>query len=377
MQHLQRYLFLQLLVPLAVASAALAGLAILTQTLAQLSLLVDEGETFLLVLKIVLLTLPQLLAIVLPVALFIAVVQGLHRMHMDSELVVISTAGLSRWGVLSPVLRLTVCVMAAHLAIGLWLQPISHREMRRTMHDARVELAASLFQPGEFTQPADDLTIFVRGADENGVLQELMIEDRRSGGEPALWFAQRGILVENATTPAIILQDGSIQTAQENGQILFSDFESAPFQLNQFIEPPGQLLYKLSDRFAHELLFPNLTHYWEFENSGTMLAEGHARMAAPLYDLGIALIAVLAMLAGDFRRTGYARRIAAAALTALALRVSSFVVQAGAGQTPVLNVLQYALPAAVILAALALYFRRRGGRRRIAPGRIAPEMAVA
>lgn len=356
MRHLQRYLFLQLLGPLTVACVTLAVLALLTQTLSSLSLIIEDGETFFLLMRIVFLTLPQLLGLVLPVALFVAVIHGLQRLHADSELVVAGASGLSRWGVLSPILRLAVCVMAAQLAIGLWLQPLSHREMRRTLHQARVEMVSGLVEPGAFTHPADDLTIFVRSAGQDGRLEELMIEDRRSQSEPVYYLAKYGRIVESATSPAILLEDANMQTIESDGRYSFLEFDSVPFELDQFIEPPGQLLYKLSDRYLHELLFLNPVHYWERENAGALYAEGHSRIAAPLYDLALALIAAFAMLGGDYKRTGYAVRIAVAAVAALTLRVGGFAVQAGAAEQPALNPLQYALPGAVCLIVLVLYF---------------------
>jgi lipopolysaccharide export system permease protein len=227
--------------------------------------------------------------------------------------------------------------------------------MRRTLHEARLEMAASLIQPGSITSPAADLTIFVRSAEPNGPLHDIMIWDQRSNNAPVVYLAKRGRIVESATTPAIVLYDGSIQVVEEDGRLNVLDFTELPYELSQFIEPPGQLLYKLSDRFAHELLYPNLTHYWELENQNAMLAEGHARLSAPLHDLAIALIAAMAVMGGRHRRAGYARRIALAGLAALALRVAGFAVQAGAAANPELNLGQYGLPAGVAAILLAIY----------------------
>ncbi len=355
MHHLQRYLFIQFLRPLLLACGALAVLALLTQTLSNLSLIINQGETILLVLRIVALTLPQMMGLVLPVALFIAVTHGLHRVHSDSELAAAMAAGLSRWGVLAPVLRLTMIVMAVHLALGLWLQPWGHREMRRTLYDVRMEMAANLIQPGAFNQITSDLTIFVRSRDPNGHLQDLMIEDRRNNSGPVIYLAARGRLVQSEGAPTLILENGSIQSVDENGALSFLDFHSAPFTLAQIVEPPAQIIYKLSDRFLYELLYPLPTDFWERENADLMQAEGHARLAAPLYDLALALLAAMALLGGDYRRTGHAWRIAAAAAAALALRIAGFVLQAGAAVTPAIMPLQYALPAGASLFIMALY----------------------
>lgn len=359
MRNLQRYIFGQLLAPLILSCAALTTLALLTQSLANVSLIVDEGESLLLVLRITLLTMPQLMGLVLPIALFIALAHSLHRLHTDSELVVAATSGLSRWGMASPALRLTALVMVAHLALGLWLQPFSHREMRRTLHEARVEIAAGLVAPGEFTAPADDLTIFISGLDPDGALRDVLIEDARQPDQPVTYLAEHGRLVESATTPAVVLETGSMMIVEEDGRLSFLEFDSWPVDLSNFIEPPGQLFYKLSDRYLHELFFPNMINYWERDNRKAMAAEGHARLAAPLYDFALAAIAILALLGGDFSRTGYGWRIMAGASAALGVRLAGFAVEAGSASEPALTPLQYILPAAVGALALAIFLNRR------------------
>ena len=58
----------------------------------------------------------------------------------------------------------------------------------------------------------------------------------------------------------------------------------------------------------HELFWPG-TGADDLANAGRMRAEGHDRLAAPLYTLTFTMIALAAILAGDFNRRGRRMRI--------------------------------------------------------------------
>lgn len=369
MTHLQRYFFQQVFWPLVVATAALTGLALLTQSLSSISLLVDENRGAFLFFYVTILALPQLLSLVLPIALFIAIIYALHRLHTESELVVASASGLSRWGVMTPAIRLTALAVLAHLFINLWAQPYAYREMRRTLHEARADLAATLVQPGEFVQPSSDMTLYVQSVGGGGQLNGLMIEDARDPDQPVVYMAETGRLVQSQDAPSIVLENGNIQQLEEDGRLSYLDFDSYPFDLSRYVETEGELIYKLSDRYLHELFFVNPGDHWERSNQDAMRAEGHARLAMPLHDVAIALIAILALIGGDFSRTGYGRRIWIAAAAALTVRLLGFAVQSASAEAPLLNIFQYLLPLAAGGAALALLLNPR--RRAPRPGSIA------
>ena len=60
-----------------------------------------------------------------PLALFVAVMSTMNRLTGDSETVIASAAGMSRFGLIAPILRLAVYVMIANLVINLFVQPIA------------------------------------------------------------------------------------------------------------------------------------------------------------------------------------------------------------------------------------------------------------
>lgn len=123
----------------------------------------------------------------------------------------------------------------------------------------------------------------------------------------------------------------------------------------------GELNLKSSDRFLHELFFIDTTNYIEVANEEAFLAEGHARLTTPLLNIAMALIAVLAVVGGDFSRRGYSRRIAWATTGALGLVIVQISIQSAAADDKLLNLAQWGLPLGVIGLVSWLSFAR--GRR--------------
>src|ERR1700710_1445371 len=111
--------------------AFLIGLATLTlviwvtQALKQLDLMTAKGQTILIFLWITGLGLPFLFAILAPVALFGSVLYSLNRLSGDSELIVMSAAGVSPGRLLRPFAALSALVFIGLLALHVEIIPRS------------------------------------------------------------------------------------------------------------------------------------------------------------------------------------------------------------------------------------------------------------
>jgi lipopolysaccharide export system permease protein len=139
----------------------------------------------------------------------------------------------------------------------------------------------------------------------------------------------------------------------------FLSFDEYVLDLSPFMAIDTTVRYRLSDRYLHELFYPDMRHQWERENRVKMLAEGHSRIASPLYNLVNMTFALAAVLGATFSRFGYGRRIAIAAGAALVVRIVGFGLQAAAADAVWLNPLQYAAPVLAMIFALMIVFRSR------------------
>ena len=352
----QRYIFRQLLWPFLTAVSAFAGLAILTQSLTNVDLVSGYSETALTLLKVTLLALPHLTALLVPIALFVATLTALNRLTADSEIVVTSASGMSRRDVLSPLLRLGMYVLMANLAINLFVQPMAYREMRRSIHDLRSDVAASLVTPGAFNRLGSGVTLYARERGRDGRMYDILIHDDRGEQEASTYTAREGVVVRSETRPAMVLIDGNLQQVDEAGELSYLVFERYEFDLGDFVGPVDALSFKESDRFLHELMYPDASTIARAGGPERPWAEAHYRLSGPLYNLAFMLIAAAAFLAGDHSRLGNGRRVMMAVGYGLALRLLGFSIQSASSDDSSLNILQYLVPIFGGLVAVALIY---------------------
>ena len=116
MTLLQRYFWTQALWPLILSLTALASLALLTQSLQTLDLIVENRQSAVTFFYITILALPQLISVIMPLAVFMAVLYALNRLNIDSEMIVAKASGVSPWQIASPVMRLGA-VSYTHLTL--------------------------------------------------------------------------------------------------------------------------------------------------------------------------------------------------------------------------------------------------------------------
>ena len=363
MNTISAYVFRQALGPLLAILGALAAIAILTQGLNQLDIIVTNRRAGFAFAWVTLLALPQLISLILPMAVFIAVVYALNRMHSESEIAVLYGAGVSRQRLARPIIQLATIAAVAHLVINVIVQPWAFEERRKVFYDLRTDIASSLIEEGSFTYPAEGLTLYARSRGGGGELRDLLINDGRT--EPGITYTARaGAIVTVDGAPAIVMRDGQVQRQTEEGSVDVLDFDRYVLKFDGVFEEPDLFFLKASDRTLFDLVFPDKTSHYDQRNVDEFLAEAHGRLAAPLLNIALALVALVGVLTGEFSRRGYGRRIMWASIIALVIRLAALMTQAAAADEPQLNAVQYALPLAVIVVASMLLGGKAARKKR-------------
>jgi len=380
MRLIDRYLLRQMLGPTLLAVAALSAVAMLSTSLQALDYIVNQRQSALVFLKITLLYMPQLINMILPIAVFVAALVALNRLHTEQEIVVCFAGGMSRWRVISPAMRLAATIAFLALVMNLWIQPLSYRALRDELLKIKTDLAATIVREGEFTEPVPGLTVYAQTVDGTGEMHNLFIHQVRDNGRDVTYMANRGHVAQRNHQDALILQDGSIQEFSERGVLSTLFFTEYPFALSTLDTADELVHYKPSDRYLHELFFPDLQQGWEKKNRKSLLAEGHARIATPLYNIAFMALALWAIIGGGFSRLGYGRRMAIAFGVMTTTRVLGFVALSAAEHSVWVNALQYAIPLLTTWFCLSALFRQRVSRRiemRRRPHRLAAAGAPA
>jgi lipopolysaccharide export system permease protein len=359
MRLIDRYLLRQLVGPVVLATLALTAVALLSQSLAGLDLIVNQRQSALVFLKVTLLYMPQLINLILPVAVFVAALVALNRLHTEQEIVVCFAGGMSRWRVISPAIRLACTIAFLALVMNVFVQPAAFRTLRQELFQVRTDLAATLVREGEFTEPAPGLTVYAQSVDGQGNLRNLFIHQTKPDGATTTYTAEKGRVGRAQGRPVLFMTDGSNQEFSSRGVLNYLTFEEYIFDLSPMANSDELIHYKPSDRWLHELFFPDLQQDWEKRNRLELLAEGNARIASPLYNIAFMTLALAAIIGGGFSRLGYGRRIAVMGAVAAGVRLIGFLAQSGSEDSAWLNILQYAVPLGAIWGGMAMIFRQK------------------
>lgn len=316
--RLDLYLFRQLLVGLLAVTVGLTALIWLTQSLRFVQLVVDHGLSPGVFVALTALLVPSFVAVVLPLTTFVVVQFVYQRLAADREITVMRAAGLSDLALGRPVLVLALLATLAGYALNLWLVPSSLAAFRDYQWEIRNQVAAFLLQEGVFTQVSSDLTVYVRSRTPDGTLHGILINDARNPAAEATVLARTGRLVEGPKGPRVVLIDGSReQIDARTGRLDVLTFQRNVLDLSDAARPTAARLPNMSEVTLHTLLHPPA--FLAPHDRPRWIAEAHKRLATPLTTLSYALIALLSVLTGRFRRHGSLVRPLAAAGTVVGL----------------------------------------------------------
>lgn len=363
MTLIQRYLFRQIALPVLAACGALAGIGLLSQSLDQLQVIVERGQSVLVMIKLTLLALPQLFSVILPIGLFVGALIALTRLQREQELTATFASGMTRWEVISPAVRIATLVALLALFTNLFAQPWAQRTARQEAFAIRTDLAALLVEEGRFVQGPDGLTVYVQQIEQNGLLKNLFVY-LDNGKTVRTWDAGEARFERINGDPFLILQNGGAQEYSKDGVLNQLSFDRLPFDLTPFTDSQEKIRYKPADLWMSQLINPTPDLIGSSGSRGELLAEANNRLSSPLYALTAMAMALAAIMGGQFSRTGYSSRIAKAAAVFLLVRIAGYGVVAASAWNGWLNVFQYLLPLMAAGVALRLLFRALKPRKR-------------
>lgn len=293
----------------------------LMQSLRLIDLIVNRGLPFSMFLYMSMLMLPTFLALILPVSLFTAVLFAYNRLTMDSELLVMRAAGISQTGLSKSAFLLAGIVTVIIYSLTLYLLPLSFREFKDRQVTIRNDFSTVLLQEGVFTELATGITVFVRERGAEGELLGVLVHDGRNPEKPVTMMAENGALVRTDEGPQVIMVNGNRQeVSKDSGTLSLLYFDRYVLDVHSVDKTLDKRWREPRERFLDELFFPDMTDGNNRFNAAKLRAEGHQRLTLPIYALTFTVIALAALLSGDYARRGLGKRITTAILLIVAIQ---------------------------------------------------------
>ena len=335
MRAIVRYVLRQLFEATVFVTVALAAIIWLTQSLRFVELIINRGLSLGSFMYLTALLLPSFLLVILPVSLACAILFVYNKLIVDSELVVLRSAGLSQTSLAAPALIMAGAVAIVCYSLSLFFLPASFRQFKDLEHSIRNDYSAIFLREGVFNSLGEGFTVYIRQREGTGELLGLLVHDARTPQRPVTMMAERGALVSTADGPRVLLVQGNRQEVErETGRLSLLYFDRYTLDLSQFTKKLEARWREPQERFIGELFFPDPKDQNDVYYASNLRAEGHQRLVAPLYALVYGLMAAAALLSGEFNRRGQARRILAAVAAVAIAQAAQLGLYNLAGKTP-------------------------------------------
>lgn len=332
--------------------------------------LIGGGQSALVFLEFSLLTLPNVIRMVLPVAAFAASAYVTNRLNQDGELVVMRATGFSAFRLARPVLVFGACVAAMMLLLTNFAVPQSRVILAQRSAEIEANVTAQLLSDGKFIHPSDGITFYIREIAASGELLDIFLADDRAAGSRVTYTARRALLAEAADGPKLIMFDGmSQQLGRATDRLSVTHFADFTYDLGGLLSTGPRDRIDRDELSTIALLRASPAAQ---ERTGStaaeLVSEGHQRLAQPLLAPAAAIIGFATLMLGAFSRFGLWRQLIGAVLLLIVIQMANNAALAATLRDVRAWPLAYAVPLAGIgLGLLLLWLSERPRRIRRAP----------
>ncbi len=302
-----KYIFLNILKPFLVISLVLTGIVWLSRSLKYIDLIINKGLSLSSYFWFVSLIAPKILALLLPLISFVAVIYTYQKLKGESELLVIETFGLSKLFLMIPAIIFGGIVALFLLLIEVYLSPNNYKTFKTFQSDLRSNFVMSTLEPGSFHNPIKGLTVYIDKASKNGVVENILIHDTRNKEIESTILAKQGILNNFENKTKVIVFDGTRYVFNfKNKKTSILNFSKYEFQI--ITEKKETVRFKqVEERSIRELFYPDKTITNKIKNE--FLAEAHKRLSSPILVIFMCALASFSILFGEFKRKILASKI--------------------------------------------------------------------
>ncbi|MEZ5774397.1 MAG: LPS export ABC transporter permease LptF [Hyphomicrobiaceae bacterium] len=288
-----RYMFGQALGAFLLIMLSLTGVVWIATALKQLSLMTSQGQDALVFFKMTLLALPNLMALIAPIALLIATLHTLNRLNGDSELIVMTASGATVWRFAAPMLMLGAIVSLSVLIANHFVLPWSMRTLTSYIVQVRTDLISQVLQPGAFSSPETGLTFHIRDRDPSGRLLGLIMSDTRDRKTQVSYLAEEGDVLKEGDAAYLIMRNGHIirHDAKADAATIIR-FDRYVVDLGAIGPKQEAEALKPRARYFDELVHPDPKDALFKANPGIFRSELHERFVGALYPLVFVMVVV-------------------------------------------------------------------------------------
>ena len=352
MKQIERYIFRRMCLLTFWSLTAVTLLVMTTQVLIRVDVLTTTGQAFGAFMLLAATLIPSVLTIVAPFALLIGVSQVLSSMNSDSELVVIEAAGVPPSTVLKPVLLLSASLSLCVLLISNFVEPWSNNKLYDVLAQAQSDLMSVAVRSGTFMKLENGLYIQINEKMSGGQMGGIFLSDSRTEGNETIYYARSGVIRKSEETGSDILHlvDGELQQRDlTSDRISIVTFSSYALDMAAFIPAGDSRARRPKEQSTLYLMNPSPKDHYTNSPKNTIRQELVERFSTWMYPLAFGLVAFSFLGKARSNRHEQVQNGALVAAIALGSRGIGFYSTEASGLQPVMELVSYLVPAAIIV----------------------------
>ena len=203
---LDRYVIRELLLPIGLSLLLLTFILVIPPILREVEELIVRGIAWSTFLHLLVLLLPQALALTIPMAVLLGILIGFGRLSADREFVALQACGVSPFRLIRPVAVVAVLALAATAHQIIVALPDANQTYREIVFNVIASRAESNVKPRVFYTEFPNRTIYVRDVLPGGGWRDVFLADTSQPNQTTVYFASDGRLVVDREKQLVALE---------------------------------------------------------------------------------------------------------------------------------------------------------------------------
>ena len=304
-----KYIFYSILKPFFLITLILTGLVWLSRSLQYVDLIINKGLSLYSYFWFVALIAPKILSLLLPLISFAAILYTYQKLKSDSELLAMSSFGVSKLSLIFPALLFGLLIGLIVLFIEIIISPSNYKKFKSFQSDLRNSFAIASIQEKSFHSPMQDITVYIDQILPNGTVKNILIHDNRNKKIESTILAKKGIISNIEKKPNIIVFNGSRYLHYKNDiQTSILNFDRYEFKLEGIEDNKNENRFRqVEERSLKELFFSNNITDKRIKNE--FYSEGHRRLSSPILVIFMSISAAFSILHGKIKEKISSRKV--------------------------------------------------------------------
>lgn len=306
MKLIDRYLSKSIFYPTVAIIIVLSLIILITQSLKYVDLMVSYGISVFDFIKVTFLLLPSLLFIITPVCLFIAIIYSLNKLATQRELNIMKGIGISNFYISFPILRVVILITIFHYFLSLYLMPLVNHNFKELTKNLKESYISFFLQEKVFNHPTEFLTFYIKNKIGENKYEDIFYQDSHTGNV-VTFIANEAELIKKDGNVYINFIEGNRQELNEKDELVVLYFDSLLVQLHFKKENNSARIKSMQEKSIGELFSEGVSG--DYQTKIRMTAEVSHRIIWPIYNIILSMIAIAALIQGEYARRGNTKRI--------------------------------------------------------------------